>query len=231
MRALAARALAQCDLAIDLLSGPRDFAERAEALFFKGAKLQELGRWEEALEVHRMGVALCRDAGYARGLAAHLGNLGAVLSALGRQDEAREAVDQSLSLREEAGDPAGVAFCLNGLADIALAEGRWDEARSRSARALSLNRKIGYVMGRRVALMNLAKAEFGEGDLAMAERWLRDCLESLADDPTVTSQIAQAHSLLAALYDKRGDSALADEHRTAAEDAYRLLGLDLAVIG
>ena len=213
------------DRALEILSGPRDFADQAQALFFRGGLLMGLNRDTEALEVFRSGVGLCEQHGFARGLAGHLANLGSCLARVGRADEGRETILRSLSLRERMGDSLGVAQCLTALAHIALDRKDWATARDLSQKAIASNRKIGYVVGERVALCNLGTALIRLGEFDEAARRLTDCLATLDRDRALTRSIALAHELLGEVEAARGNPEAALRHRLNAINVFDRLQL------
>ncbi|NOZ01436.1 MAG: protein kinase [Deltaproteobacteria bacterium] len=213
------------DRALEILSGPRDFIERAEALFFKGAKLLESNRTAEAEEIFRIGVGLCEQTGFARGLAGHLNNLGTTLTAMGRVEEARDAVMRAQAIREQMGDSRGVAGCLTSLADLSLNLKEWKNARELALRSLELYRRAGYVFGERISLVNLGFACRGEGDIDQAERYFRECLDTTKRDKGVNPSVARAHEALAGILEDRGDLDGAVQHRLDGILVYEYLEL------
>jgi tetratricopeptide (TPR) repeat protein len=211
--------------ALAILSGPRDFAERAEALFFEGAKLLEIERPAEALEVFQSGVLLCESVGFARGLAAHLTNKGLALVDLGRHEEARPMLLRALYLRERMSDLMGMNACLTGLADMALLAGDWASVIDLSRKSLHLARQVGYTLGERVCQMNLAKAFRALGDPAESRKCLQAVIETTGRDRAVSRQVAGAHEMLADLLREGGDAEGALNHFLDAADLYDTLQL------
>jgi tetratricopeptide (TPR) repeat protein len=211
-----AEAMACVDRALGALTDPRDFAERIEALFFRAACLMDRDLHGEAAEVSRTGAALCEQAGYPRGLAAHLTNLASCMGRLGRLDEAHEAARRSLEIRERTGDSKGLAHVLTALADLALRRRDWANVRELSERALVLCRQSGYVQGERVALLNLAHSFQGLGDASEARRRLEACLLTAHRDDGLSVSLANAHLLLADLLDAAGERDAAQRHRLGA---------------
>lgn len=206
--------------ALDILSGPRNFLDRAQALFFYGARLASLGRRAEAVEVFQEGVTLCERVGFTRGLAGHLANLGTSLGRVGRVEEGREAVRRSLEIREKMGDRRGVAHALTALADLALLEKDYRTVLDLSRKALAICRDHGFPIGERVALVNLGQACLGLGDLDAAERHLTECIATTRRDRHVGPCIPEAHEHLAEVHERRGDVEDALRHRLEALDLY-----------
>ena len=213
------------DQALSLLTGPRDFAERAEALFFKGAQLASQDRRIEAIEVCREGVSLCESYGFARGLAAHLTNLGASLARVGREEEGRAAIQRSLAIRETMDDRRGIAHALTALADLALARKEWDTVRELSLKSRALCHTAQYVLGERVALVNLARAFRGLGQDDEARKRLHECLATTRLDKSLSQSIGSAHEILADLMDQHGEVGAALQQRFNAVQVYEQLGL------
>lgn len=221
----AEEALDRFDSALLLLSGPRDFADRAEALFFKSAQLASLGRRSEAIEVNREGVMLCETYGFARGLAGHLTNLGASLGRVGCEEEGRAAIQRSLAIRESMDDRRGIAHALTALADLALARHDWDAVRELSGKSLALCHAANYVLGKRVALVNLALACRGLGQGEEARSHLRACLGTTRDDKSLSQSIGSAHQILADLLEEAEDTGAAMQQRYNAIQVFEQLGL------
>ncbi len=206
--------------AMEVLSGPRNFCDRAEALFFYGAKLVTLERRAEAAEVFREGAALCEATGFARGLAGHLANLATTLGRLGRVEEGREAARRSLEIREKMGDRRGVAHSLTALADLALLEKDYRAVIELSLKAVAICREYGYPVGERVALANLGQAYLNLGQLEEAERCLKECLATTQKDRYVDPSLPVAHEHLAEILERRGDGEGALRHRLEAMNLY-----------
>jgi len=213
------------DSALDILSGPRDFVERAEAMFFKGAKLLELERYAEAEDVFRTGVGMCERSGFARGLSGHLINLGSTLAAMGRVEESGEALMRAQSIAEKMGDRRRVAQCLTSMANQALRNEEWSRAFDLSGRTLALYRDLEYVFGERVSLLNLGMACQGKGDMQGAESHLRECLATTERDKGMNRAVAEAYEVLADILEARGDGEGAVRHRLDALMAYDHLEL------
>ncbi len=204
------------DRALGLLTDPREFPERTEAMFFRSACLMDQDRNVEAEEVCRVGAALCEQAGYPRGLAAHLTNLSVCLGRTGRADEGLEVARRSLEIRERMGDSRGLAHVLTALADLAIPRRDWETVKDLSDKALALSRQGGYVQGERVALLNLARAWNGLGDVAEARRSLEACLMTARRDDALSLALANAHLFLADLLAAGGEREAALRHRLSA---------------
>lgn len=209
--------------ALSIFSGPRHFAERAQALFFLGARLVTLERRAEALEVFEEGVKLCERTGFVRGLAAHLANLGTCLGHLGRIEEGLEVVRRSLELREQMGDKRGVAHSLTALSDLALLRQSYTEAKTLAEKALRICEQYDYPVGKRVALLNLGLAEMGLRRFDAAAHALYECLSTLEEDRYVDPAIPMAHEQLANLFERQGMAEGALKHRLKAVKLYEAI--------
>ncbi len=209
-------AMACVEGALGALTDPRDFAERIDALYDRAVCLIGRDLYQEAAEGSRTGAALCEQAGYPGGLAAHLTILAACLGRLGRLDEALDAARRALEIRERQGDPRWLAHVLSTLADLALARKDWANANELSEKSLALSRQAGYVQGERTALLNLAMAFQGLGDASEARRRLEACLLTARRDDALSIPLADAHLLLADLLDAAGERGAALRHRLGA---------------
>jgi tetratricopeptide (TPR) repeat protein len=208
--------LSYLNLAIEILGAPRDFVEKAEALFFKGAKLVDMERREEAVMVFREGVALCESYGFVRGLCAHLTNLATCLAHLGQFEEAREALSRTLAIRAQMKDEQGIGQSLCGLADVAIMKGDFEAALDLATQALDHYRKVRYVLGEQAALFNRAVACRGLGRHTEAIRDLKKCIETGERDKTFTKCLAMAHDLLAGIYESLDMKVEMELHRREA---------------
>jgi serine/threonine-protein kinase len=212
--------LSYLNLAIEVFSSPKDFVEKAEALFFKGAKLVDMERREEAVMVFREGVALCESFGFTRGLCAHLTNLGTCLAHLGQFEEAREALSRTLAIRAQMKDEQGIGQSLCGLSDVALMEGDFQAALDYAEEAFHHYKRVKYVLGEQAALFNKALAYRGLGKHAEAIRDLKKCIETGDRDKTFTRALAMAHELLADIYESLDMKEEVELHRSEAKKIY-----------
>lgn len=86
-----------------------DTAREAVALDSAGEACQALGRFDEAVDLHRRAIATYRDLDAHWGLANALAHLATALDPLGEEEPARAAREEALSLLSGFGDPQAVA--------------------------------------------------------------------------------------------------------------------------
>lgn len=106
-----------------------------------GWALFDLGRYEEALEVHEKGVAWREKVG-APSLIARW-SVARMLRALKRYDEALAAQEKLLAEREKLGEPDG--FVHEELGELYLVKGREDEAKAQFAKAWALLKDVKWL--------------------------------------------------------------------------------------
>jgi tetratricopeptide (TPR) repeat protein len=87
-----------------------DAAREAAALDGAGEAYQALGRFEEAVKLHRRAVAVYRELDARWRLAGALENLARALGSLGEIEPARAAWQEALRLLEAFDDPPAVAL-------------------------------------------------------------------------------------------------------------------------
>ncbi len=151
-------------------------ALRAQGLRVAGVLAMELnddGRADSSLQE---SLALFRQIGDLRGVAATLNSLGAM--AFSQKEYARAVLllEESLSVRREQGDTYSLSTPLNNLGLVALAQGDSRRAREYFEEALALDRSSGDAMGVVTSLSNLAAAVLEEGLYQEAEADFRECL-------------------------------------------------------
>ncbi len=120
-----------------------------------GAALVHLGRYGEALAVHREAREIYRRAGDPRGVAAALRSIGTVHWQTGRYVDARGELGEALRLQELTGDRAAMGRTLNLLGIVHRSLGRYDVAIAHYERALAVHRETGDVQGEGNVLNNL----------------------------------------------------------------------------
>lgn len=204
------------DRALALLTGPGDIPERSDALFLKGIHLADLDRPDEVVAIGRIGVSLCEQSGYLKGLADHLTSLGIALVRSGEDEEGRDLVRRAMAIRERLGNEKELGHVLAAMAELALARKDWSTARDLAGKALALSRAAGDVQGEQDVLLLLARAHLGRNDLVEGERSLEACLLSAGGSGCMSAGIAMAHLLLADLRDGNGDGDAALRHRMNA---------------
>src|SRR5439155_323674 len=104
---------------------------RANALNGAGSLSKMQGDYAAARSLHQEALAIWREFGDRRGIAACLQNLGIVDYNLGDYASARSLYEESLEIKRELGDRQGVAGSLNDLGNVAFHQGDYESARLR----------------------------------------------------------------------------------------------------
>src|SRR5690606_26908142 len=102
-----------------------------------------LGRYEEALTMHRRQLLLCRQLGETYYLSTGMAHIGAVLSRQGRYDQALRRLRVALRMKEADGNRYGVGELLNEIGHITRVRGRPAEAVELHRRALGAMLTVG----------------------------------------------------------------------------------------
>ncbi|OSP44364.1 regulator [Streptomyces sp. 13-12-16] len=123
-----------------------------------GVALREVGRVEEAIEVHSRARDLYQAVGDHHREARAWGNLGAVLLDAGRMEEAIDALTQARDLLQAVGDRHDVARTLDNLGVALRQVGRVEEAIEVHSRARDLYQAVGDRHGVGRAWHNLGSA-------------------------------------------------------------------------
>jgi tetratricopeptide (TPR) repeat protein len=123
-----------------------DYLLRASALNSLGSLLTDMGRYEEAQQVHERVLALRQKALGPEhpDVATSLNNLGGVLFYLGKYEEARQMHARALALREKVLGPEHphVASSLSNLGLALWKLGQLEEARVANERSVALREKV-----------------------------------------------------------------------------------------
>lgn len=141
-----------------------------------GALAHDRGEYAEAIEYH--GAALRRklELGDRRGVAVAQLNLGAVRNDTGEHADAAALLSEAAGTFAALGEPGSEAFTLALLAQSQAGLSRWDDATATGQRALDLARRVEHAQATGLALLALGETAAANGDVAGAERLLREAL-------------------------------------------------------
>ncbi|MGY0232144.1 tetratricopeptide repeat protein [Longispora urticae] len=152
------------------LTALRELGDRhseSAALANLGLALQEVRRFEEAIDAHQRAAEIARELGDRHGEGAALNNLGSVLQDVRRFEEAIGAHQQAADIARELGERHGEGQALSNLGN-AVRQVRWfDDAIGIHQQAAEIARGLGDQHGEGRALNNLGNAlqdvrRFGE---------------------------------------------------------------------
>lgn len=148
------------------------------------SRLDESGRYADALGLLEHGLAAARTLADPVGESACLRSLGAVATRLGRYDEALEHFARAQDVSIAAADVNGLAGCLNNLGNLHERRGQYELALTCYGRALPLAEQLGGVAGRATLSNNIGRTLHGLGrhDEALAHLTTARELYAEADD-------------------------------------------------
>lgn len=141
---------------------------------------RNLGRTELALEAAERGLAIVRELGHDREIAAAHGQIAAILRGAGHLREAGERYLEALTAAKAAGDRELQGTSLQHMGGLEDDQGRPSAAAERYRQALRLFQQTGNQVGEMQTCDLLATTEGKLGHLEVAEAWYRRALE-LAD--------------------------------------------------
>ena len=188
-----------------------DHKAKAGAAHGRLARLYRgMGEYTEAGKHLRDALALFREAGDSRGVAAVEDDLGRVAFLRGDYAQALERHGRALDLRRALGDKRSIALSLHNLALVYASAGAPSEAVTRFQEALTLRREIGDRPGVVQSLVAVSSAWKERGDLERAVEVLGEALglaREIGDRPE------QAHILT-----RLGEVLIAQTHDAEARE-------------
>jgi predicted ATPase/DNA-binding SARP family transcriptional activator len=165
---------------------------RARVLHGAAVLYHEQCEFETARAYEEESLAIWRQLGDRKALAASLDQLGHILNAQNDYAAATALFEESLRLRRELGDKAGLAASLNALGYMALFFRDFARAGELCGESLRLRREIGDRWGMAYSLEFLAQATIEQGRYDEAAALLDECL-------TVRRQLGDERGIAATL--------------------------------
>jgi non-specific serine/threonine protein kinase len=150
--------------------------ERAKALNTAGVLAYQQGDYPAARALDEEGLAIWRQLGDRRGIAASLNNLGLVICDQGDFPAARALYEESLAIKRELGDRSGIANSLNNLGNVAYDQADLTLARALYEESLGIARELGDKEGVARLLGNLGNVALHQRDFASAQKLLEESL-------------------------------------------------------
>ncbi|MEO1144036.1 MAG: tetratricopeptide repeat protein [Cyanobacteria bacterium J06638_22] len=153
-------------------------ARRAEALELnnRGAQLDAVGRYEEALVLYERALAVVREIGERSGEAAILNNIGLVYNALGQYEQALELYEQTLAILIEVGDRAREGFTLNNIGFVYQELGQYEQALEFYEQALAISIEMDDRSFRGTILNNIGLGHNSLGEYEQALEFYEQAL-------------------------------------------------------
>jgi predicted ATPase/class 3 adenylate cyclase len=143
-------------------------AARARALSGAGGLAWQQGDNLAARTLHGECLAIRRELGDRRGIAATLSNLGIVSYDEGDYPIARKLIEEALAIQRELGHKRGIAHSLNNLGIVASDEGDYASARVFHEECVAIQRELGDRRGVAVSLNNVAAMAHEQGESSLA---------------------------------------------------------------
>jgi predicted ATPase/class 3 adenylate cyclase len=149
---------------------------RCQALFDAGQLGSIMGRYADAQPYLEESLAIAREIGDKRRIAAVLQPLG--LAALGRGDaaKARDYLEDALAMARELGDRLQVAAALNALAQQHRLEGKLSDAEPLYEQVIALATELGDRESIAIGVLNLAMVSIMQGAADRVRRMLLEVL-------------------------------------------------------
>jgi predicted ATPase/class 3 adenylate cyclase/Tfp pilus assembly protein PilF len=196
---------------------------RAKALQRAGWLAQRQGVHERAKGLSEASLALSRELGDKRGIAASLNTLGFVAWRRGDYPAVRALLEESLAVWRELGDPSRIAGSLSNLGVVTMDQGDYGTARALLGEALVLNRVIGNRYQEALNLDVLGWVAQHQGDYEAARASFG---ESLVIDRQIGAKGSLANSLvgLGCVAWEEGDAAAARRYLEESLAIWRELG-------
>jgi tetratricopeptide (TPR) repeat protein len=149
---------------------------RCRALFDAGQIVFFMGRYPEAQRYLEESLAIARELGDRRRVAAALQPLGMAALGQGHLATARSHLEEALSLARELGDKRDLAAAMNAIAQLYRIEGELDKAQLLYESGLAMAREIGDRESIAVGLLNLAMVSICRRGEDKARELLREAI-------------------------------------------------------
>ncbi|MGH8104027.1 MAG: tetratricopeptide repeat protein [bacterium] len=161
-------------LAADTAAPP---ALRAKALTVAGHLAHIQGDLKIARGLYEQSLAIRRDLGDSRGLAASLHSLGIVAYAQSDYDTARTFYSEALAIFRDCNDRDGIAHILTSLGNVAFDQRDYETSASLYEEALEVNREIGNHALEAIVIHHLGLVAREQGERAVAKTLFKEALQ------------------------------------------------------
>ncbi|WP_420632396.1 ATP-binding protein [Candidatus Leptofilum sp.] len=172
-------AQAHAQNAYNLYEAEEDEEGMVVALRKMASAAQGVGKFEEAVEIYRRCLAICRRADDLQGIARASTGVGNALADLGAYEEAQAAYLESLAIYQQMNNQYSTALVLGNIGTIESELGRQAQARTRYEESYAICAKIGDQAGMGIALMNIAITHEREEHLEEARDWYQKGIKIL----------------------------------------------------
>jgi eukaryotic-like serine/threonine-protein kinase len=191
----------------------------ADTLNDMGTIYQDLGKFDQALDVYKQALQIERETGDQAYEAQCLNNIASVYLTIGDNDNAFTYYQQALQLRERLGVPGDLAETLEGLSEAYTVTGQYEQAMTGLMRALELGRKAGdahsvALVSRQIGLVFEYQGRFGS-----AVKSMQDAVKSFRQQGENGLNMAESLNDLAGALARSGKS---DEAAAPLEEAQKI---------
>ena len=165
-----------CARALGKVGAKQRTQQHAKVLNEAGLLAYLQGDYPAARALDEESLAIRRQSGDRRGIAASLNNLGLVTCDQGDYPAARALYEESLAIKRELGDRSGIANSLNNLGNVAYDQGDLASSRALYEQGLAIKRELGDQGRIANSLGNLGNVALDQGDFASARAHYEECL-------------------------------------------------------
>ena len=145
-----------CEEAIMISRGLGEKRSLANALYYLGEILLNLGQYQEARQAFEESISLCWEENYASQLSVSLTSLGMLLSHEGDYESAQSTLEEALAIATRMNDLWGMSHALLNLGSVNRYHDLYDAAIHYLERSLEMTLKIGDRHSEGVSYSNLA---------------------------------------------------------------------------
>lgn len=154
-------------------------SERAKALYGAGYLAWYQNDYAQACVFLRESLAIRRDLGEQRGVAAALHRLGAMALFFQDIDTARPLLEESLTIWQSLEDESGLAGTLARLAEVKRGDGDYAAARALQEKSLEIETRRGARWNTAYALWGLGNIAYDQQDYAAASAFYKQALQAV----------------------------------------------------
>lgn len=203
----------RCHEAIELLQGPEDEVERAEAELCLGTVCLRQGNLAEAERWYKRALAGMSRSASGEGMIKALNNLGLVHRNLGHWDRAADYFQRGIEAAERLGHYSTIAVCSSNLGLVHFHRGDWSRASACFQRSLGIFREVGHTLG-------VVSASLGLGRIHLVLReW--DAARALLEESLATARLRRLTREHLVALEFLGDYHLERGDHAAAESSFR----------
>ncbi|MBT1696174.1 tetratricopeptide repeat protein [Fulvivirgaceae bacterium PWU4] len=161
--------------------------------------------YQDALEYHRMALAVRKQIDYQKGVAQSYNNIGETFLEMQLYDSALANLYRSLKIKRNNDGKDDVASTLSNIGDALLSLNRPEAAEPYLIESLAIKKEFDDRTGQVITLNSLARLKLSAQDLKQAERYL-DEAETLVRKTGALDRLRQTLELKITLYKAKGDN-------------------------